>query len=101
MTIRFAAARRGDNRVVSGMLSASVPLRAANDNGRCLSTDRVLGDALRHFARHGLCAAQVASANAERAYFAGDRTGYDYWIAICRTLDRRMAAAVAGRRGGT
>jgi hypothetical protein len=99
MTIRFAAARRGQNRVIADRLCASVPLRAANDNANGIGADKMLGDALRHFARHGLCAAERASLNARQAFFAGDRAGYDYWIAICRTLDRRMAAAVAAHRG--
>lgn len=97
MTIRFAAAQRGDCEIVARILAASVPLRAANDNAWNLARDRVVQGALRHFARHGLAAAQVAQTNAEDAFFAGDRDGYRWWMAICRTLDRRMAGAVAFR----
>jgi len=100
MTIRFAAARRGDSRVVSRVLSASVPLRAANDNCRPFTDDLVLRAALRHFAAHGLGAAEQASRNAGAAFFAGDRNAYQWWLAICRALDRRMAAAVAARAEG-
>jgi len=95
MTIRFAAAQRGDHGIVTQFLAASVPLRAANDNEWGLSRDRVVQAALRHFARHGLAAAQVAQTKAEDAFFAGDRNGWRWWMAICRTLDRRMAAGLA------
>ncbi len=95
MTIRFAAARRGDSPVLARMLCASVPLRAANDNSWSLSADELVQAALRHFALHGLGAAQQASENASAAFFAGDRQAYNRWLAICRVLDRRMAEAVA------
>ncbi|HEX7751361.1 MAG TPA: hypothetical protein VF440_03085 [Novosphingobium sp.] len=78
----------------------SVP-RAANDNHHGFTEDALLRAALRHFAEHGLGAAEQARRNAERAFFAGDRADYDWWLAICRTLDRRMAAAVAARAART
>ena len=43
----------------------------------------------------GLSAAQQASNNAANAFFEGDREDYQWWLAICRVLDRRMADAVA------
>lgn len=96
MTIRFAAANRGNiGSLVSHMLVASIPLRAANDNMHGSSSDGLLKAALRHFAEHGLCAAEQARKNAERAFFAGDRPAYRWWLAICHTLDRRMAKAVS------
>jgi hypothetical protein len=98
MTIRFAAANRGYfNAFLGPIFVASVPLRAANDNLHGTSNDRLLRAALRHFAEHGLCAAEQARENAERAFFAGDRPGYRWWLAICHTLDRRMADAVSAR----
>ena len=100
MTIRFAAARRGESRVVARVFRASVPLRASNDNVRPFTEDHVLRAALRHFAEHGLSAAERASENAGAAFFAGDRNSYQWWLAICRALDRRMAAAVAARSRG-
>ena len=45
----------------------------------------------RHFAEHGLRAAQVARLQAERAYDEGDEPASRWWIEICRTLDGRMA----------
>jgi hypothetical protein len=53
--------------------------------------DQVLRAALRHFAQHGLSAAKTARAQAEAAFFAGDRQAYDWWLGITRTLDRRLA----------
>jgi hypothetical protein len=71
---------------------------AANDNVRSRGDDRMLRAALRHFAAHGLGAAEAARSNAETAFFAGDRNEYRWWLGICRMLDRRMAEAVAARR---
>ncbi|MCB2060504.1 MAG: hypothetical protein R3E09_10770 [Novosphingobium sp.] len=98
MTIRFAAANRGFfNTFVAPMFVPPVPLGAANDNVYGTSSDRLLKAALRHFAEHGLCAAEHARENAEHAFFSGDRAGYRWWLAICNTLDRRMADAVSAR----
>ncbi|MBW8753553.1 MAG: hypothetical protein JF595_05280 [Sphingomonadales bacterium] len=97
MTIRFAAARRGDS-CVGRFVGAAAPRLAANDNVRSLSDDRMLRAALRHFAAHGLGAAEAARSNAETAFFAGNRGEYRWWLGICRMLDRRMAEAVAARR---
>lgn len=61
----------------------------ANDN--CLH-DRdtaLLGDALRHFAAHGLNATRAALANAEHAQSLDERAK---WLAICAMFDRRAAA---------
>lgn len=63
----------------------------ANDNGASGTSDAMLHAALRHFAEHGLAAAHRARAQAEAAMRAGDRRGYEWWLEICRALDRRMA----------
>jgi len=101
MTIRFAAARRSDVSVLVRMLSTDMPLNSANDNGDAIGTgndgDKVLKAALRHFAAYGLSAAERAREQAEAAFFAGDSETYRWWMAICATLDRRMAAAVSFR----
>lgn len=66
--------------------------QVANDNGAIsLGNDMLLRAALRHFAEHGLGAARAARVQAESAFFAGDRQSYDWWLGVCRTLDRRMA----------
>jgi hypothetical protein len=100
MTIRFAAARRGDS-FVRPALAVTGMLAAANDNCPDFGEDKLLRAALRHFAAHGLGAAEAARANAERAFFAGDRDQYRWWLGICRMLDRRMAEAIAARGGAS
>jgi hypothetical protein len=97
MTIRFAAAYPRHNPVIARVLSARAARRPANDNSSDVSSDRLLKAALRHFAEHGLSAAERARAKAEEAFFDGDRQTYDWWLRICRLLDRRMADAVAAR----
>ncbi|MFA7601388.1 MAG: hypothetical protein WCY29_00145 [Novosphingobium sp.] len=97
MTIRFAAARRGDD-TVRRVIGAVVPPTAANDNIRGTTDDKMLRAALRHFATYGLGAAEAARNNAETAFFAGNRSDYRWWLGICRMLDRRMADAVAANQ---
>lgn len=98
MPIRFAAARPALRHSLAPRARARLIGRAANDNHVAVhGHDPLLRDALKHFARHGLGGAETARRAAERAFFAGDRPGYDYWLGICRTLDRRMAGALAAR----
>ncbi|MBU6269094.1 MAG: hypothetical protein KGN34_16220 [Sphingomonadales bacterium] len=54
--------------------------------------------ALRHFAAFGLQAAERARENAEAAHHDGHPADYQHWMAICRTLDRRLAASVTAGR---
>lgn len=82
--------------IAKAMVARAVE-RAANDNGEGaaaarLANDQLLRAALRHFAEHGLGAAREARAQAEKAFFDGDRQAYDWWLGITRTLDRRLAA---------
>jgi hypothetical protein len=97
MTIRFAASKASGSSILARALAMPVPLAAANDNGDAICSDRLLKVALRHFAEHGLSAAERARQNAEQAFFADRREDYRWWLAICGVLDRRMAAAVAFR----
>lgn len=102
MTIRFAAARSGDATAIARALTLAPRGTAANDNGEEAAgfpRDPLLRDALKHFARYGLGAAEKAHRNAEAAFFAGKREEYRHWLAICRALDRRMADAIAVHRG--
>lgn len=71
---------------------------AANDNEAELVQGCLLHAALRHFAKHGLGAAELAQQRAEEAFFAGDGKEYRHWLDICRALDRRLAATVPQRR---
>jgi hypothetical protein len=93
MTVHFAASRSG-NAPIARILRRQSPVCADNDNGTSPENDRLLHEALRHFARHGLGAAREARRQAERAFFAGDRQTYDWWLDICRTLDRRLASSL-------
>lgn len=96
MTIHFAAARTPLTAMLRSLRASAIIGRAANDNaGPGHSAE--LRAALRHFAIHGLGAANVARRNAEKAFFQGDREAYLHWHTICRTLDRRMAAALSDR----
>ncbi|HKT84522.1 MAG TPA: hypothetical protein VJQ77_00390 [Novosphingobium sp.] len=116
MAIRFAAAWGGRSPTIVRALCPCAPLNAVNDNRReslrgvvaaytapqgrpqqAANDERVLVEALRHFARHGISAAIHARANAEAAHAADDGEAYDWWISICRQLDRRMADAFARR----
>ena len=104
MTIHFAAARSTARSPIARALARRALGRAANDNGgrkadpaNDPACDALFHAALRHFAAHGLGAAMAARAEAERALAADDRQGYDWWLGICRTLDRRLAAQVAWR----
>jgi hypothetical protein len=71
---------------------------AANDNPppsqeQDFRSRALLREALRQFAAHGAGAAEHARVNAEQAFFAGRQRNYLHWMAICRTLDRRMVDA--------
>lgn len=94
MTMFFAPASHSP---VSDAVIAGVPPRAANDNlaGDALDGDHLLHAALRHFAEHGLSAARRAGDNARAAFAAGDDRTCRHWMAICRTLDRRLAIRTA------
>ncbi len=83
--------------IARAMVSRAVE-RVANDDGEHADgidgghDERLLKAALRHFGSHGLGAARAARAQAEAAFFDGDRQAYDWWLGITRTLDRRLAA---------
>lgn len=97
MSIHYAAARPFLSGVLASAANSRIATRAANDNGRLDLFDNLLRDALKHFAAHGINAAEDARERAERAFFSNDRAAYRRWLGICRTLDRRMAAALAAQ----
>ena len=99
MSIRFAAAGSGECTFVSRVLTRPRLRPAANDTEHGMSRDEVLRSALRHFAAHGLSAADRAREHAEVAFFAGKRDEYRHWLAICRTLDNRLANAFTASNG--
>lgn len=98
MTIRFAAPPSTLSASLDPTQRGVTMALPANDNDSLAEVteaeDAMLRAALRHFAVHGLAAAQRARRQAETAFFAGDRPAYQWWLGICRTLDRRMAAAI-------
>ena len=72
---------------------------AANDTEAGIGRDALLRLALKHFAKYGLGAAEQAREQAQAAFFAGKREEYRHWLAICRMLDQRMAAATQAKAG--
>jgi hypothetical protein len=106
MSIHFAAAKSAGLAPASSpnaqVLVAQARARVANDNAdfneKSEQNELVLRAALRHFATHGLGAAKVAQAQAEKAFHLGDQETYEWWLGITRTLDRRLAAKVSPKR---
>lgn len=100
MTVHFAAAQSPARSPIARILARPYARHAANDNPRTsphigansVFENQTVRAALQLFARHGLGAARQARTNAEDAFFAGDRAGYDWWLGICRALDTRVAA---------
>lgn len=95
MTIRFAAPPDALAPLLAPRRAREACRLPANDNDGARPSDAMLHAALRHFAEHGLAAAHRARRHAEAAFFVGDRERYDWWLEICRTLDRRMARELA------
>jgi hypothetical protein len=96
MTLRFAAARPAA--LTSSFARTQVVrilAQAANDNDDGGRRDAILRAALKHFSELGLAAASDARDKARTAYYSGKREDYRHWLGICRTLDRRMAVALA------
>lgn len=95
MSIRFAApvhAIRNRMDKVEAQAACHFP---ANDNNARHASKATLRAALRHFANHGLAAAQHARQQAENARDKGDEQTYLWWLDICRALDRRMASELS------
>ena len=96
MSIRFSApvTPAARHRLVRARRRAH--LRAANDNQPDCANDgdQLLHAALRHFAAHGLAAAQEARKIALAAEAEGDSAAFNWWRDICQTLDRRLAAGL-------
>ena len=97
MTISFSAAANNNGLPIPHHPARIRIGQPANDNQMGAESRDMLNAALRHFAEHGLAAAQQARRQAEDAFFAGDREAYRWWLGICRTLDSRMAAKLAAQ----
>lgn len=107
MSIRFAARVSRRSPRMSPMAVRGRDLQGDNDNGAgtpgeaandTLRLSIVLRSALRHFAQHGLDAAPQAGRLALAAAEAGRREEYRHWLAVCETLDRRLARAIRQSR---
>ena len=96
MTIFFAASRAPEAGAIELALTVPVPPDAANDH-RASRDEALLRAALRHFARHGMAAAEQAARSAQAAFRDGREDDCGYWLAICQTLDRRLAATTRMR----
>jgi len=99
MPVSFAPVRSAARSVMFHLPKPLVPAMPANDDDDANHSDRelTLDAALRHFARHGLGAARAACAEAEAASLCGDEVATATWLAICRVLDRRLAADLESR----
>lgn len=96
MTLIQAASRASSTSPIARALTHKPHGKAANDNGQTGTIDsEVLEASLRFFAKHGLSAAAEARQEAETCFHAGDTAGFDWWLSICRMLDRRMAAKLS------
>jgi len=103
MSVRFASTnhpvRRLGWRAAGRGLVAPALARAANDNGARMKMaagfDPLLTAALRHFAVHGLAAAETAADLAVEASQRDDADAKDHWLAVTRMFDRRLAARSA------
>jgi len=107
MSVRFASTnhplRRLGWRAARRGLLAPALARAANDNpadapgaarapqAGAAPFEPMLIAALRHFAVHGLAAAEAALAEAHEAVLAGDAEARAHWLAITALFDRRRA----------
>lgn len=91
MTIHFAAAVSRRPRTRLSPVELRSALRTpANDNWQTTSGDAIHHAALRQITRHGIGAAENARQQAERAFFKGDHDTYQWWLGICRELDRKL-----------
>jgi hypothetical protein len=65
-------------------------LRPGNDNEPERADEALLRAALRIFEHHGLDATRFAHEQAEQAFFSGQRPAFRWWLAVTRTLDRKL-----------
>jgi hypothetical protein len=99
MAIRFAGARIDGTSPIRAWRCRSAPMCAINDNTSERLHDATLIATLRHFARHGLAAAEHAGARALSARGVDDRQACLHWLSVCRQLDRRLAERVGEQLG--
>ena len=93
MIIKFADSATHLQPLRAPLKVAKRRLAAGNDNGDVPGNEVMLHAALKQFSRHGIGAAEHARAQAEQAFFAGDRETYKWWLDLCAMLDRRLASS--------
>jgi hypothetical protein len=76
----------------SACTTGGTPLPANDDDRPEPGDAALLRAALRLFDTNGADAADVAQERAGQAFFAADRSGTRWWLAVGRTLDRMAAA---------
>lgn len=107
MPIHFAAARSASHSPVARALARRAVRRAANDNGCGLADVTTTGErhllhaALRHFAEHGLRAAEEAAAQARTAWRDGEVEACRWWTGVCYKLNRPLARELSIQTGIT
>lgn len=97
MSIRYRAARSALPGLAGRAAQRRVLTRANNDNPGEFDHEAVMREALRCFAEHGLGTLDAVAARAQAAHDAGDDAETRRWLAVCRTFDKRRAAALAAR----
>lgn len=106
MPVHFAAARSTAHSPIARALARKALARAANDNGDGRAAapaapfDHFMRGALKHFAEHGMGAAEVAREQVELAAQEGDADAFQWWLGVCRALDRNLAARLENRIAG-
>lgn len=95
MTIRLATAATGSSSVIARVICTPALQFPANDDEGEPGDDRILWEALRHFGDHGLRAAQEAATSAKVALEAGDHDGFEWWLSVCRMLDRKLGESLS------
>lgn len=95
-----AASAPGRRALFRPSTAARVLPLAANDDVSDSDGQDLLRAALRMFASHGLGAARRAQVAAEDAFFRGDSDSYRWWLAVTRTLDRKLAVDLGARCSG-
>ena len=96
MPVSFAPVRSAGRSAFAPLLQPLATATPANDD-HDKAGDDTLHAALRHFAVHGLGAARAACAEVEAAWLQNDHLGAETWLAICRALDKRLAADLESR----
>jgi hypothetical protein len=97
MPVSSAPIRSADRSAAARVLQPVAVPAAANDDCSARASDNTLDAALRHFAVHGLGAAQAAFAAAEEAWQRGDRHASGNWLAVCGMFDKRLAGDLEKR----